>query len=143
MHHGRWGTPTNAHLQPHPPCLQGVLNSFVCRCVHCQQLAPEYERAAAELASHDPPLPLAIVDVTEEPRLASRYEVINYPTLKVFHNGVSYDYDGPRHASGEQPCIKSMCLISLTSHTLRKEKRSGHAAADEFSLRNTIIEHSG
>lgn len=105
MHHGRWGTPTNAHLQPHPPCLQGVLNSSVCRCGHCQQLAPEYERAAAELASHDPPLPLAIVDVTEEPRLASRYEVINYPTLKVFHDGVSYDYDGPRHASGEHPTV--------------------------------------
>jgi len=71
------------------------------RCGHCQRLAPEYEKAAKELSSHDPPLPLAVVDATEEKELAMRFDVLSYPTLKVFHDGIPYDYNGPRHASGE------------------------------------------
>lgn len=69
-------------------------------CGHCKNLAPEYKVAAKELLSHDPPIPLAKVDATSNEDLASKYEVTGYPTMKVFHNGVPYEYEGPRKADG-------------------------------------------
>jgi protein disulfide-isomerase-like protein len=44
-------------------------------CGHCKKLAPEYALAAAELATHDPPISIAKVDATENNALASRFEV--------------------------------------------------------------------
>ncbi len=41
------------------------------------------------------------IDATEHTNLASRFGVSGYPTLKVFHDGVPYDYEGPRTAAGE------------------------------------------
>ena len=41
-------------------------------CVHCQELAVEFERTAEQLANTEPPMRLAKVDVTREPALASR-----------------------------------------------------------------------
>ena len=72
-----------------------------CRCGHCKRLAPEYEKAASTLAADDPPVPLAKVDATVETSLANRFGIDGYPTMKVFHNGVAYDYEGPRTADGE------------------------------------------
>lgn len=48
---------------------------------HCKKLAPEYALAAAELATHDPPISIAKVDATENNALASRFEVQGFPTL--------------------------------------------------------------
>ena len=70
------------------------------RCGHCKRLAPEYEKAATTLAADDPPVPLAKVDATVETSLANRFGIDGYPTMKVFHNGVAYDYEGPRTADG-------------------------------------------
>ena len=81
-----------SHISPFVHCF---------RCGHCKRLAPEYERAANELSSDIPPVPLAKVDATEESSLANRFGINGYPTLKVFHNGVAYDYEGPRTAQGE------------------------------------------
>lgn len=79
--------------------------SVLPRCGHCKKLAPEYESAAKILAEHTPPVPLAMVDATEETQLANRFAIDGYPTLKVFHNGLAYDYEGPRSANGEAlPC---------------------------------------
>ena len=77
------------------------LNPSFGRCGHCKRLAPEYEAAAKELAEHTPPVPLATIDATEEKQLAGRFAIDGYPTLKVFHNGLAYDYEGPRTASGK------------------------------------------
>lgn len=76
------------------------LSSNFIRCGHCKRLAPEYEKAAVELAGHTPPVPLAKVDATEESSLANRFAIDGYPTLKVFHHGTAYDYEGPRTAEG-------------------------------------------
>ena len=80
---------------PAPPHRHGA----GCRCGHCQRLAPEFARAAAELAGEG--VPLGQVDATEEKGLAERFGVPGYPTLKVFHSGTPYDYEGPREAAGE------------------------------------------
>ncbi|KAI5617098.1 protein disulfide-isomerase A4 precursor, partial [Silurus asotus] len=69
-------------------------------CGHCKKLAPEYEKAAKELATRTPPIPLAKVDATTENDLATRFDVTGYPTLKIFRKGKVFDYNGPREKFG-------------------------------------------
>lgn len=59
-------------------------------------MAPQYARAAKALKARDEPIPLAKVDATAELKLAERYEVQGYPTLKFFINGEPIEYTGGR-----------------------------------------------
>eukprot|EP01012_Entosiphon_sulcatum_P029606 TRINITY_DN3616_c0_g1_i1.p2 TRINITY_DN3616_c0_g1~~TRINITY_DN3616_c0_g1_i1.p2 ORF type:complete len:392 (-),score=102.21 TRINITY_DN3616_c0_g1_i1:12-1187(-) len=74
-------------------------------CGHCKDLAPKYSAAAARLQEHG--LSLAKVDATEESKLAEKYGISGYPTIKVFKNkGAKVeDYDGARSA---QAIVKYM-----------------------------------
>uniref|UniRef100_A0A914H4U7 Protein disulfide-isomerase n=1 Tax=Globodera rostochiensis TaxID=31243 RepID=A0A914H4U7_GLORO len=68
-------------------------------CGHCKQLAPEYAKAAAELAQT---VPLAKVDAAVETQLAERFKVQGYPTIKLWKEGQTEptDFDGERDAQG-------------------------------------------
>ncbi|KAF7829820.1 protein disulfide-isomerase [Senna tora] len=81
-----------------------VVEFYAPWCGHCKKLAPEYEKAASILSSHDPPVVLAKVDANEEQNreLATEFDVKGFPTIKILRNGGKnvQEYKGPREADG-------------------------------------------
>lgn len=68
-------------------------------CGHCKQLAPEYSKAAKSLAAANENVKLAKVDATEQKKIAEKFEVKGFPTLKYFKNGKATEYGGGRSES--------------------------------------------
>lgn len=80
-------------------------------CGHCKRLAPEYEEAATRLAGDDPAVPLAKVDCTNEvggKAICSDEGVQGYPTVKIFRNGKSADYNDGRDADSIVKKMRSL-----------------------------------
>ncbi|KAK3033626.1 hypothetical protein RJ639_033751 [Escallonia herrerae] len=67
-------------------------------CGHCKRLAPELEKAAPVLAGLMNPIVTAKVNADKYTRIAAKYEIDGFPTLKIFMHGVPTDYYGPRKA---------------------------------------------
>lgn len=67
-------------------------------CGHCQSLAPEYAKAAAQLKEKKSDISLSKVDATVETKLAEKYGVQGFPTIKFFKKGEPMDYSGGRTA---------------------------------------------
>ena len=63
-------------------------------CGHCKKFKPELEKAAAVLRKEN--LFVAKVDATVEKKLAEKYKVRGYPTVKFFKKGAPMDYTAGR-----------------------------------------------
>ena len=83
-------------------------------CGHCQRLAPEYERAAKQLAELEKPIKLAKVDATKETEIAKRFDVSGYPTLLVFRNGKPFKYSGGRDERAIVEYMKGQRVLPST-----------------------------
>ena len=71
-------------------------------CGHCKKLLPEWTAAATQLRGT---VKIAKVDATVHQKLAQRYQIQGYPTIKIFSPGKGgdkkvEDYQGPRDTSG-------------------------------------------
>jgi protein disulfide-isomerase A1 len=66
-------------------------------CGHCKTLAPEWVKAAKML--EDGSVKLAKVDATENEKLAKKFDIKGFPTIKYLKNGKPSDYSGGRTAS--------------------------------------------
>ncbi|EEF28509.1 protein disulfide-isomerase 5-2 [Ricinus communis] len=67
-------------------------------CGHCKRLSPELDAAAPVLSQLKQPIVIAKVNADKYTRLASKFDIDGYPTLKIFMHGVPVDYYGPRKA---------------------------------------------
>jgi protein disulfide-isomerase A1 len=67
-------------------------------CGHCKTMAPEFSSASEQLKKTEKGITLAKVDATVETKLAERYNVEGFPTLKWFHQTRESDYNGGRKA---------------------------------------------
>ncbi|KAK7410605.1 hypothetical protein VNO78_01535 [Psophocarpus tetragonolobus] len=87
-----------------------VLHFYTPGCRHWEKIAPEYEKAAFILSSHDPPVVLAKIDANDEKNkdLASEFEVWDYPTIKILRNGGKnvQEYKGYYEADGMVEYLK-------------------------------------
>ncbi|KAJ8551179.1 hypothetical protein K7X08_000549 [Anisodus acutangulus] len=67
-------------------------------CGHCSRLSPQLDKAAADLAVLKQPVVIAKVNADKYSHLVSKYEIVGFPTLKIFMHGVPTEYYGPRKA---------------------------------------------
>ncbi|KOC65483.1 Protein disulfide-isomerase A6 [Habropoda laboriosa] len=75
-----------------------VVEFFAPWCGHCQQLTPEYEKAATALKGI---VKVGAVNADEHKSLGSRYGIQGFPTIKIFGiDNKPEDCTGPRTAAG-------------------------------------------
>ncbi|KAG8383885.1 hypothetical protein BUALT_Bualt04G0060700 [Buddleja alternifolia] len=114
-----------------------VVEFYAPWCGHCKNLAPEYEKAASVLSSHDPPIVLAKVDANEEANreIATEYQVQGFPTIKILRNGGKniQDYKGPREADGIVDYLKKQVGPASS------EIKSAEDAASFFDEKSIFI----
>jgi len=86
----------DSHVKAHPKTL---VKFYAPWCGHCKKIAPEFEKAAAQLKSKG--VSLAKVDATVETELGKKYAIKGYPTLLWFiDGGEPQEFDGGRDADG-------------------------------------------
>jgi len=84
-----------------------LVKFFAPWCGHCKRMAPEFVKAAEELAGNEEVV-LADIDATIEEDLAQTYDVSGYPTLLWFSGGEPTEYDGGRDAEGIKQWVEGM-----------------------------------
>ncbi|XP_047336004.1 protein disulfide-isomerase-like [Impatiens glandulifera] len=81
-----------------------VVKFYAPWCGACVRIAPEYEKAASILSTHDPEIVLAKIDVTDgiNKELGEQFKIQGVPSIKIFRGGEDeiQEYNGPRKADG-------------------------------------------
>lgn len=88
-----------------------LVKFFAPWCGHCKTLAPQYEEASDKVPEG---VKLAEVDVTEEEKLGTRFEIRGFPTMKFFRTGEPEDYTGGRTSDTIVEWIEAMTSDPVT-----------------------------
>lgn len=102
-------------------------------CGHCKRLAPEYEAAAQTLKRNDPPLYIAKIDATANPKAAKEFEAYRYPTV-LFLCGDSTDKVGERQQDGIVNYVISNSIRELPQLESLDDVRTLTAANDVVTI---------
>lgn len=99
-----------------------MVEFFAPWCGHCKHLAPEYERASQILFKEAPNVKLAKIDL-EKYKLASKYNIDGFPTLRLYTNGIptEADYEGPRSAEAIVAYVKRSIVPPISSLATESE----------------------
>ena len=97
-------------------------------CGHCQKLLPEWTSAATQLRGT---VKIAKVDATVHQKLAQRYQIQGYPTIKIFSPGKGdkkvEDYQGPRETAG------------IVQYALERLERYGYVPETKQLINSEIL----
>lgn len=104
-------------------------------CPHCQEFAPRFSKAAAELLVKDPRVILAKVDATIEEQLADLHGVKRYPTLKFFRYGVPEIYQGTRN---QQSIVQWILANTESTPVTPNVRKSTEVPTKLFNPKATI-----
>ncbi|CCK69152.1 protein disulfide isomerase PDI1 KNAG_0C00380 [Huiozyma naganishii CBS 8797] len=80
-------------------------------CGHCKNLAPEYVEAAETLLDEN--IPLVQLDCEDNREFCMGLQIPGYPTLKVYKNGSSKDYQGGRTAQSIVSYMRKQSLPTV------------------------------
>ena len=98
-------------------------------CGHCKKLLPEWESAATQLRGT---IKLAKIDATAHQKMAQRYQIQGYPTIKIFspgkgNNKKTEEYQGPRDTAG------------IVQYALDKLEQFGYVPETKQLINNEIL----
>jgi len=79
------------------PSKHALVEFYAPWCGHCKKLAPDYEKLA-KIYNSEPDVLVVNLDATENSKVATKYGVSGYPTIKWFpkDNKAGVDYNGGR-----------------------------------------------
>ena len=96
-------------------------------CGHCQKLLPEWNAAATQLKGQ---VKIAKLDATTNQKMASRYQIQGYPTIKIFSPGKDKkveEYQGSREQAG------------IVAYALEKLEKFGYVPETKQLINNDIL----
>lgn len=98
-------------------------------CFYSQQVMPAWDLASQKLMLHDPPIRLAKIDASKYRTVADTHQVNAFPTLKLFSEGVVFDYESHEGRSW-QSIVKWVNKHTDRDHILKSVEDVDHYLHD-------------
>lgn len=114
-----------------------IVEFFAPWCGHCQQLVPEYQKAANALKGV---VKVGAVNAEEHNSLGGRYGVRGFPTIKIFgvNKNKPEDYNGQRTAQGFVDSVLAAVRSKVNANL--GGKSSGGGSGSKSSSSDDVIE---
>lgn len=112
-------------------------------CGHCKKLEPEWKRAAQMLDDSGSKVKLVAIDCTTNPKIANKYAIQGFPTIKYFGKNKKrpVDYSGPRESQGIVDLVtqwESSVKTSSSSSSSQKKQSGDSKQKDSSSSKSNV-----